>query len=226
MAGATADGELPAGRGEEQPAPGAGAQPAAAEAGAQPAAGVQPAAAEAGAQLAARPDARPLPQYWTSAHFRIRRRAASIYGTIITAAIIAAVGYRRATLPLGVAIVITLVVYWIAEEYAEALGQEMETGRLPAWREIRLRLWSSWPMVSSSFLPLVVLTVTRLVGETPPLTANLALVTVLLLLLFHSWSAGRAVRLPARQQAVVMVVAAAIGVLMIVLKNLVLVRLH
>jgi hypothetical protein len=205
MAGATAGGDLPAGGGDRQPAPAAGAQQAAM---------AQQAAVAGGGQR------------WTVARFRIRRRAASIYGTIITAAIIAAVGYRRPTVTLEVAIVITLVVYWIAEEYAEALGQEMETGRLPSWAEVRLRLAASWTMVSSSFLPLAVLTVSWLAGASSPLAANLALVAVLLLLLVHAWSAGRAVRLPPRQQFLVMAVAAAIGVLMIVLKNLVLVRLH
>ena len=51
-----------------------------------------------------------------------RQRAAGIYGAIITAAIIAAVGGKLSTRALTVSVVITLLVYWIAEEYAELLG--------------------------------------------------------------------------------------------------------
>jgi hypothetical protein len=42
------------------------------------------------------------------------------------------------TLALAVSIVVTLMVYWLAEEYAEILGGQLEGGRLPAW-EISVR---------------------------------------------------------------------------------------
>ena len=54
------------------------------------------------------------------------RRAAGIYGRIITAAILAAIGDHMHTLPLTVSIPVTLVVYWLAEEYAELLGEQLE----------------------------------------------------------------------------------------------------
>ena len=61
-----------------------------------------------------------------SATSRAPRRAAGIYGTIITAAILAAIGDHVHTLPLTVSILVTLVVYWLAEEYAELLGEQLE----------------------------------------------------------------------------------------------------
>ena len=51
-----------------------------------------------------------------------RRRAAGIYGAIITAAILDTAGGHVPTAALVVSVVITLLVYWIAEEYAEVLG--------------------------------------------------------------------------------------------------------
>jgi hypothetical protein len=51
-----------------------------------------------------------------------RRRAAGIYGTIITAAVIAATGVRLTTLALVVSVLVTLLVYWVAEEYAARVG--------------------------------------------------------------------------------------------------------
>ena len=59
-----------------------------------------------------------------------RRRAAGIYGTIITAAILDTAGGRLATDALVTAVVVTLLVYWIAEEYAEVLGEQAAGGQI------------------------------------------------------------------------------------------------
>lgn len=52
-----------------------------------------------------------------------RRRAAGIYGAIITASILTAAGASLSTTELAVSIVVTLVVYWLAEQYAQILGE-------------------------------------------------------------------------------------------------------
>ena len=83
------------------------------------------------------------------------RRAAGIYGTIITAAVLAAAGDDVPTQALAVSIVVTLLVYWLAEEYAEILGEQLEGGRLPTWGAIRAALAATWPMVSASGIPLL-----------------------------------------------------------------------
>ena len=57
-----------------------------------------------------------------------RRRAAGIYGAIITAAILAAVGGHLPTAPLVVSVLVTLVVYWLGEEYADLLGFQVVWG--------------------------------------------------------------------------------------------------
>src|ERR1700685_828532 len=59
-----------------------------------------------------------------------RRRAAGIYGSIITAAIIAAAS-GAPTAALAVSVLITLLVYWLAEGYAEVLGEQAAGGKLP-----------------------------------------------------------------------------------------------
>ena len=61
-----------------------------------------------------------------------KRRAAGIYGAIITAAILATAGSELHTGALVAAVVITLLVYWIAEEYAELLGEQVEAGFVPS----------------------------------------------------------------------------------------------
>lgn len=155
-----------------------------------------------------------------------RRRAAGIYGAIITAAIIAAGGGKLPTAALAVSVLVTLLVYWIAEEYAEVLGEQATGGELPTRASVRLALTSTWPMVSASYLPLLALLVARLAGASPSVAANAGLVAAILLLTYHGWSAGRAAQLHGWKLAGAVLIAAALGLVMVALKDLVLLHLH
>jgi hypothetical protein len=165
---------------------------------------------------------RPAPSAQTTG----QRRAASIYGAIITAAIIAATGAKLSTTALVVAVVVTLLVYWVAEEYAEVLGEQAEGGRLPTWASIRGMLVSTWPMVSASYAPLLALVIARAAGASALTAANVGLAVAVILLTVHGWWAGRAARLRGRQLLLSTAVAAALGIVMILLKDLVLIHLH
>ena len=72
----------------------------------------------------------------------------------MTAAVIAAGGGQLRTLALAVTVVVTLVVYWLAEEYAELLGEHTRAGQLPSVNVVRSSLAAAWPMVTASFVPL------------------------------------------------------------------------
>ena len=161
-----------------------------------------------------------------SARTPSRRHAAGIYGTIITAAVLAAAGDHLPALPLAVSILITLLVYWVAEEYADLLGEQLEAGQVPAWADIRAGLAVTWPMVSASYIPLLSLVLARLLGASSPDAANAGLVTAIMLLMVYGWSSGRAAHLRGRQQLVITSIAAALGLLMIILKDVVLIHLH
>ena len=155
-----------------------------------------------------------------------RRRAAGIYGAIVTAAILDTVGGHVSTAALVVSVVVTLVVYWLAEEYAEVLGEQVQGGRLPSRASISEALAATWPMISASFAPLVALVLARLAGASNLTAANAGLVVALLLLTFHGWLAGRAAQLRRWQLLVATSFAAALGLVMILLKDLVLTHLH
>jgi hypothetical protein len=155
-----------------------------------------------------------------------RRRAAGIYGTIITAAILDTAGGRLATDALVTAVVVTLLVYWIAEEYAEVLGEQAVGGRLPGWTYITEALAATWPMVSASFAPLLALVLARLAGATALEAANAGLAVAFVLLAFHGWRAALAAQLRGWQLLAACSVAAALGLIMILLKDLVLIHLH
>lgn len=148
-----------------------------------------------------------------------RRRAASIYGTIITAAVMAAAGDHLPTLALAVAIVVTLVVYWLAEQYAELLGEQAAGGRLPSRHEVRVSLAVSWPMVTSSLVPVASLVLARALGASPSGAADVGLTVTIFLLASHAWSAGRAAQLTGARLGAVTVIAAVLGVVMISLKS-------
>jgi hypothetical protein len=155
-----------------------------------------------------------------------RRRAAGIYGAIITAAILDTAGSNMSTDALVIAVVITLVVYWLDEEYAELLGEQVEGGRLPTWSRIQEALAETWPMVSASFVPLLALVIVRLAGASELTAANAGLVAALLLLVIHGWSAARASHLRGRQLLLTTAIAVALGLMMIALKDVVLIHLH
>ena len=155
-----------------------------------------------------------------------RRRAAGIYGAIVTAAILDAAGGKLPTDTLVVAVVATLVVYWLAEQYAELLGEQVQGGAVPTWDYIRGQLDATWPMVSASFLPLLAVVLARLVGASAYAAANIGLAAAILLLTAHGWLAARAAKLRGWRLLVTVSVAVALGLVMVVLKDLVLIHLH
>jgi hypothetical protein len=155
-----------------------------------------------------------------------RRRAAGIYGAIITAAIIAAVGGRLPTRVLVVSVIVTLLVYWLAEEYAELLGEQATGGKLPNRAYIRAALAATWPMVTASYLPLLVLLLVRLAGASASAAANVGLAAAIVLLTAHGWLAARAAQLRGWRLLFAVSVATALGLVMVVLKDIVLIHLH
>jgi hypothetical protein len=155
-----------------------------------------------------------------------RRRAAGIYGAIITAAILDTAGGHLSTTALVISVVVTLLVYWLAEEYAEVLGEQVEGGRLPSKASIRGALAATWPMVTASYLPLLALVLARLAGASDLTAANVGLVVAIVLLTVHGWLASRAAQLHSWQLFFATSTAAALGLVMIALKDLVLIHLH
>lgn len=161
-----------------------------------------------------------------AAENRGRRRAAGIYGAIITAAILDVAGGHVSTTALAVSVVATLLVYWIAEEYAEILGEQAAGGRLPSRTSIKRALGSTWPMVTASYIPLLALVVATVAGASAFTAANVGLVVAIVLLTVHGWLAGRAAQLQGWKLLWATSIAAGLGLVMILLKDLILIHLH
>ena len=150
-----------------------------------------------------------------------RRRSAGIYGTIVASAVLAAGGAHLRTAALAVMVVVTLLVYWAAEGYAELLGEHAHDGRLPTWAHVRASLADIWPMVSASYVPLLALLAARVLGADTTAAATVALVVAVALLLVQGWVGGRASQLHGLPLLAVTLIAGAFGVAMILLKLLV-----
>jgi hypothetical protein len=161
-------------------------------------------------------DTHPAPR--RSARSKGRRRAAGIYGTIVTAAVIAAGGNQLSTAALEATVLVTLVVYWVAEQYAELLGEHAHAGRLPSMSVVRSSLAAAWPMVTASFIPLLSLATARLFGASAPGAADVALAVTLAMLLTHGHAAGRAAGLHGARLILVTATAGLLGIAMVVLK--------
>jgi hypothetical protein len=84
--------------------------------------------------------------------------------------------------PLAIAVVVTLLVYWAAEGYAELLSEQIHGGHLPRRAQVRASLAGIWPMVSASYVPLLALLAARALGATAKNAAMVALVVTVVLL--------------------------------------------
>lgn len=146
-----------------------------------------------------------------------RRTAAGIYGMIVTASVLASAGSNLQTLPLAIAVFVTLLVYWLAEEYAE-LSEQATAGRPLQWQSIRSTLKSKWPMVTASYVPLITMLVARLAGATASTAALIALIVIVGMLLVYGWVAGRALKLRGLVHVGLSLLAGGFGLLMVALK--------
>lgn len=159
-------------------------------------------------------------QHDGASHIAGRHRAAAIYGTVITAAVIAAGGNTLSSAALEVTVLVTLLVYWAAEQYAALLGEHTHDGSLPEFEQVRASLSSSWPMVTASFVPLIGLIVARGLGATTIGAALVALLVAVVLLVYHGHAAGKAAGLKGVRLAAVTATAGLLGIAMVILKTL------
>jgi hypothetical protein len=110
-----------------------------------------------------------------------RELAHAIYGTVVGSAVMVAASLHGALGQVVISVVVTLLVYWVAERYAELLAAGAR-GSVPDRQAVIVALHHGWPMLQASYLPLVVLLVASALGAELPtaVLAALCLSTVLL----------------------------------------------
>ncbi|MDF2090826.1 hypothetical protein P0Y31_00575 [Knoellia sp. 3-2P3] len=144
--------------------------------------------------------------------------AATIYGVIVSAAVMAS-AHAETALAVVVAVLVTMVIYWGAERYARLVAERIHQGHRPTWAQARSQLTNGWEMVTASYLPLAVLSVLTLLGVELYGAVLSALVCSTVLLCIAGWAMGRNGHLTPWERVASTVVAGLFGLVMIALKS-------
>lgn len=149
-----------------------------------------------------------------------RRRAAHLYGLIVTGAVLASAPddfrlVRVAALLLG-----TLCVYWAAETYVHWIAARTVLQRGLRPEEGRAIARDGWPLVAACAVPLVLLLLEALAGMTTKTALDLTLAVNAALLFILGWQMSRSSGLTGTRQLLSAASAGLLGVIMIVFKTL------
>jgi hypothetical protein len=155
---------------------------------------------------------------WTGLkRLRIALVAPAIYGLIVSSGVMASAGPGVPLLGVAVAVLVTVLVYWVAEQYAAVLAGRL-AGHATSGRQLRASLREGWPMVEASYAPLLVLLLAWLLGASRTVAILCALSFTTLLLFAFGWMAGRRSGLSGMGLLVSALVGGGLGLVMIVLK--------
>jgi hypothetical protein len=147
------------------------------------------------------------------------RTANGIYGIIVGSAVLVSV--HGSTVPqLAAAVLVTLVIYWVAERYAHVMARRIVHPGALGWPELRRELHHGWELVTASFLPLGVLVGSRALGADVSTAVVAALLCATVLLSAAGWQVGREAGLSHRARLLSAACAGAFGAAMILLKTL------
>jgi hypothetical protein len=146
------------------------------------------------------------------------RTASEIYGLIVASSVLAAGTHDEDVLHLALAVLITLLVYWLAETYAHVMAASHVRGRGLSWARGRHELQAGWPLVSASFTPLIVVVVTAVLGADINTAQIAGLICATILLFISGWIAGGRVGVTGFRRLVAALVAASFGLILIGLK--------
>ena len=147
------------------------------------------------------------------------RTAHGIYGLIVGSAVMAA-AHGEAVGRLAVAVLVTLLIYWVAERYAHVMARRTVLRRRLTRLELRRELSDGWELVTASYLPLIVLVSTNVLGFGLTGSVLSALVCSTVLLCLSGWRVGGEAQLGLGQRLLSALVAGAFGVVMVALKSL------
>ncbi len=121
----------------------------------------------------------------------VDRTAATIYGTIVAGSVMAAGAGHSTVRKTTVAVIVTVLVYWLAESYAHVLATRL-SGESPAHRaHLRQHLRSTATLVTASFTPLGAMLIAALLGADARDAVTAALIVTSVWLGVLGWTAAR-----------------------------------
>lgn len=148
----------------------------------------------------------------------VERIAAAVYGLIVAASVMVAGAAHLSVGGMTAAVIVTVVVYWLAESYARYLAERVVHPGHEAVVEAVHHALAHWRMVTATFLPLAVLLLASLMGADESGAVLAALVLTALLLAVLGWVAAARARMTHPRRVATAAVAGAVGLVMIALK--------
>lgn len=122
---------------------------------------------------------------------RVDRTAAAIYGTIVAGSVMAAGAGHSTVGGTTLAVIVTVLVYWLAESYAHVLATRL-SGESPAHQaHLRQHLRSTATLVTASFTPLGAMLVAAAFGAGARDAITAALIVTSIWLGVLGWVAAR-----------------------------------
>ena len=151
---------------------------------------------------------------------RHRRRAAHLYGLIITGAVLATASDSYRIGRVALILLATLAVYWAAESYAHWNAARAHVRRPLNRAEQRMILHDGWPMVAASGVPLLCLALEAVVGVETSVAIKITLAVNSVVLFVTGWQMGRDAGVTGSRLFIDSAIAGLLGLSLIVLKSL------
>lgn len=149
-----------------------------------------------------------------------RRRAAHLYGLIVSGAVLATAPDEFRLVRVAVLLLGTLVIYWAAETYVHWMASRTVLKRDLTGPERRAIVVDGWPLVAASAVPLALLALESLLGVETKVALDVTLAVNAVLLFVVGWRMGRVSGLTGIRLLVAAGGAGLLGITLIALKTL------
>ena len=149
-----------------------------------------------------------------------RRRAAHLYGLIVSGAVLATAADEFRLVRVAIILLCTLAIYWAAETYVHWIALRTLVRRDLTRDEQRRIVSDGWPLMAACAVPLLFLGLEAVFGVETPLALDLTLAVNTVLLFVVGWQMGEAGGLTGARLALSAGVSGLLGVALIVLKTL------
>ena len=92
--------------------------------------------------------------------------AGAVYGSMLAASVVATAGALggHALFKLGLGLIVTGLVFWLAHVYARWAGERRLAGSPWSWGEVRRVAVHEWSIVEAAFLPALAVVISALLG--------------------------------------------------------------
>lgn len=148
----------------------------------------------------------------------VRRISSGLYGLIVAGVVLSTAGGEERLLRLGLSLVATQAVYWLAETYVHLMAERQVRGRELPWAAVRSVGKDGLSMITVSALPIAVLFGCALLGMDTVRATEFALAATTVLLFIGGFRISRAAGLTGARLIVSATACGMLGLVMVGLK--------